>query len=98
MKKKTVFTVSTGDSGLMSECFTNIAALHRFLINDLDVSETDDIVHCGALGAVHKVKYTYNQLNKYMKIAMALNRLSVAQVESRLGGSIEINHININTK
>lgn len=93
---KTIYTVIASESGLMTECFTNIKSLFNFLERELYVGE-GTMSQMDEKYKVTEVKYSYSNLVKVIRHNQDLNRFTVAVVETE-GESFEINHLNINSK
>ena len=94
---KTIFTVSTENDGLQNACFTNIKALHEFLIGDLEMGKSHIYVLCPDMSS-KKFEYGYQKLIYSIRNAQKNNRFCVANIESDFLGSVSINELGILSK
>ncbi|HYH13991.1 MAG TPA: hypothetical protein VD794_02155 [Flavisolibacter sp.] len=95
---KTVYVVELQSDGIISECFTNIKALHSFLVDELEVAYSTLILLDKEYNRKEYGGCTYSNLLKVIRENQKLNRVCVAQLTDLNAGEVTISELRINSK
>lgn len=94
---KTIFTIQTQHDGLQNAGFSNISALHNFLIAEF-LTKGSTITIYSKDGKPASFSYNYEKLRYSIRMSQKNNQFVVAQIEDCQGSSITISELGILSK